>query len=321
MNLINSVRFSRLRAEAHYQFLLVFINLVDTFHAVRDLVAILIDRFRELLAREEFAIDFERKSPITKKLGDADHRIDKALTGMRSIINANLYSSNTAEVDAAQVLEVRFHTFGNIRQKPYEEESTAVQILVRELQQKYVQEVVTLGLVNWLNELGSAEQLFTQLFVERNAELANRPKESLREIRREIEDVYSKMIALVEADAIAHGNVNSSDFILQLNGQVKYFNEHEAHNPTRKELGEHVSVAPVETQPYTGKAVNVIPEVHYVEEGKPAKELVFTVDFTLAYKDNVNPGTAEIVIHGKGGYKGQKVVTFNIARTTGLAPV
>jgi hypothetical protein len=78
--------------------------------------------------------------------------------------------------------------------------------------------------------------------------------------------------------AIAHGNVNSSDFILQLNGQVKYFNEHEAHSPTRKDLGEHISVAPIETQPYTGKAVNVI--------------------------------------HGKGGYKGQKVISFNIARIT-----
>jgi hypothetical protein len=315
MNLINSIRFSRLRAEAHYQFLLVFINLVDTFHAVRDLVAILINEFREALSREEAAIDFERKSPVTKRLGEADRRIDKAVIGMKSIVNANLYSSNPAAVDAAQVLDDRFHSFGNIGQRPYEEESTAVQILVRELRQKYVQEVAVLGLETWVNDLDAAEQLFTQLFVERNAELAYRPRESLREIRRETGNIYFKMIALVEADAIARGNVNSSDFILQLNGQIKYFNEHEAHNPTRKELDEHVSVAPIETQPYTGKAVNVIPEVHYIEEGKPAKELTFTVDFTLTYRDNVKVGTAEMIIHGKGGYRGQKIVTFNIART------
>ncbi|MDR3266464.1 MAG: DUF6261 family protein [Tannerella sp.] len=315
MNLIHLIRFSRLRAEAHYQFLLVFINLVDSFNAVRDLVAILINDFKELLAQEELAIDFERKSPLTKKLGEADRRIDKALIGMRAIINANLYSNDTAEVEAAQVLDERFRTFGNIRQKPYEEESTAVQIFAKELQQKYSKEVIILKLTNWVNEIHAAEQLFTQLFVERNAELAGRPKENLREIRRNIEDGYYKMVALIEADAIANGNIKSSDFILQVNEQIKYFNEREAHRPVRKDLSEHVSVAPIETQAYTGKAVNVIPEVHYVEEGKPTKELTFTVDFTLTYKENINPGNAEIVIHGKGGYKGQKVVTFNIART------
>jgi hypothetical protein len=31
------------------------------------------------------------------------------------------------------------------------------------------------------------------------------------------------------------------------------------------------------------------------------------------YKDNVEVGTATLVIHGKGAYKGTKTVTFNIA--------
>lgn len=39
-----------------------------------------------------------------------------------------------------------------------------------------------------------------------------------------------------------------------------------------------------------------------------------TVDFSVTYRNNVNVGTATLILHGKGAYKGQKIVTFNIAR-------
>ncbi|MDR3236031.1 MAG: hypothetical protein LBT48_04805 [Prevotellaceae bacterium] len=55
-------------------------------------------------------------------------------------------------------------------------------------------------------------------------------------------------------------------------------------------------------------------EAHYREEGKPTVELVFAKDFDVTYKNNTDVGTADLTIHGKGAYKGQKLTTFNIAR-------
>jgi hypothetical protein len=54
--------------------------------------------------------------------------------------------------------------------------------------------------------------------------------------------------------------------------------------------------------------------VHYCEEGKPTVKLWLGKDFSVTYKNNVKVGMAELTIHGKGDYKGQKSVTFNIAR-------
>ncbi|MDR3261023.1 MAG: hypothetical protein LBT78_04225 [Tannerella sp.] len=36
-------------------------------------------------------------------------------------------------------------------------------------------------------------------------------------------------------------------------------------------------------------------------------------DFTVTYRKNIEVGTADLIIHGKGAYKGTKTVTFNIA--------
>jgi hypothetical protein len=53
--------------------------------------------------------------------------------------------------------------------------------------------------------------------------------------------------------------------------------------------------------------------VRYTDSKGAQLELVFAKDFTLTYKGNDRVGTATISIHGKGAYKGVKVVTFNIA--------
>jgi hypothetical protein len=50
------------------------------------------------------------------------------------------------------------------------------------------------------------------------------------------------------------------------------------------------------------------------EDGKETKNLSLGKDFDVSYKNNTNVGTAEVIIHGKGAYKGQFTVTFNIAR-------
>jgi hypothetical protein len=73
-------------------------------------------------------------------------------------------------------------------------------------------------------------------------------------------------------------------------------------------------VEPIDTQKYTEKAVVPIPKAYWRGNEKHATvELVFAKDFSLTYKNNIKIGTAEVTLHGKGAYKGQKTATFNIA--------
>jgi hypothetical protein len=73
-------------------------------------------------------------------------------------------------------------------------------------------------------------------------------------------------------------------------------------------------VAPIEIQKYTGKHITPVPTVSIKNEDGEFSELLFTVDFYITYKNNVEIGEAQIMIHGKGKYIGNYKSTFHIER-------
>lgn len=68
-----------------------------------------------------------------------------------------------------------------------------------------------------------------------------------------------------------------------------------------------ITTAPIDPVLYTGYAQK--PEVLMTDNGKSLAE---GVDYTLKYKNNVKPGTAEVTIAGKGNYKGKTNLQFTI---------
>jgi hypothetical protein len=73
-------------------------------------------------------------------------------------------------------------------------------------------------------------------------------------------------------------------------------------------------VEPVAIQKYTGKPVMPVSKVFIKKENEEFNELIFTVDFYITYKNNVEVGEAQIIIHGKGKYSGRYTSTFHIKR-------
>ncbi len=66
-------------------------------------------------------------------------------------------------------------------------------------------------------------------------------------------------------------------------------------------------VTGIENKVYTGTAITQ--EVKVTVDGKV---LVKDTDYTVTYKNNTEAGTAEVVITGKGNYKGTKTLSFTI---------
>ncbi len=79
---------------------------------------------------------------------------------------------------------------------------------------------------------------------------------------------------------------------------------------TKKNLSDSdvkVALTSNSIQKYTGKHIE--PGVHvYVNK----KTLTEGTDYTLTYKDNINPGTATAIVKGKGDYEGENSTTFTI---------
>lgn len=64
---------------------------------------------------------------------------------------------------------------------------------------------------------------------------------------------------------------------------------------------------------YTGHALKPKPKVR-VKIGKRMPTLKLGRDYTLSYAKNIVPGTAKIIIKGKGNFKGKRVVKFKVVR-------
>jgi hypothetical protein len=306
---IKLINFSRLRNEAHYEFLVIVLDLLLRFPSLIGLIQSFLQKFRELLEQEKHLVDADKKSPLTEKLTVADKRVDKDIAGIKNAIKSALNHFDPAVVDAAKVLNVRMKVFGNIKDKPYEEESAAVQVLIDDFKNRFAAQVQIVGLNQWVLELEQAENEFIAIFNERNTEIINRPQEKFIILRKEIEGVYKKIITAIQNNLnIIDGpgpDPSAIEFAKELNEQIKYANEH-AHHRIRYDIAE-TTVKVIDEQAYTGRQIIVIPDVWHGH-----KQLVLATDFNVTYKDNIAPGNAELTIHGIGDFKGQKTVTFNI---------
>jgi hypothetical protein len=307
---IKRADFNHLRNEAHYEILVVADSLLTKFPKVKALVNVFYTLFAQLLAREKLLVDASRKSPLTGELVATDKRIERDVTAIRDVVKSAVNHFTPAIAKAGKELSNRLKELGNLRDKPYEEESAAVQVLVGDLQTKFAAQVETVGLSAWVSELSAAETAFSALYLQRNAEDAARSQGNMEQVRKEIESVYRKMIVVIENNLNTAGEAICGQFALELNEAVKYANEH-IHHRTRHDIAE-ATVKSVEDQPCTGRPVIFFPEVWYER-----RELVATVDFTFAFRNNILPGNAEVTVYGIGAFKGKKTVTFTIVDIKG----
>jgi len=310
MNKIAAIRLSYLRNNAHDQFMYVFNNLVKAFPAVMTVVSALYPEFERLFTLEERLVNAIVGSDFTLQLADTDARIDRTVSGINSIVNAGIHHFNPTVVEAAKRVRICMNAFGNIEEKPYKEEASAVRILVTDLRSEYSVEIVVLALVPWVDELAMAGTDFDTLFRQRNAEWSDRPTEKLKDVRREVDAVYRPMTARISAAALMDDTGAFDEFILRLNREIKYFVDH-THHQTRRDIA-CINATSIASQTATGKHIMPVPQLFYPGEGKDSVELLFSVDFDLTYKNNIKPGTATIIVHGKGAYRGMKSFTFNI---------
>jgi hypothetical protein len=264
------------------------------------------------VATEQSLLNYNRKSLLTKPIADTDKRRDNDIDNIKLITTAYLSSTDPEKAEYARQIIDRLNVLKGIKTKSYTKETADIKVLLNDLRVTFKNALPLLGLTDWVNTLEADNNAFIALFEQRNTEWSNRPKGNMRQSRGVTDGLYYKMIGTLNSEVTLNGDTKYHSFIDRLNTRIKYYKEHEYH-PEHHDII-HSVAAPIPTQTYTGKAITPIPQVYYVEEGKETVELVFAVDFMVTYKENVNVGDAELLIHGKGKYTGKKTITFNIAR-------
>lgn len=312
MTKFNALLFKFLPNGAHYSFFKKATSeLAKAGDDVKDAVEPLDTELNKWFAQETANMDWYRKSALTTAIADADHRLDNALVGLSAQINAARHSVLPAVAVAAERLYIMLKSYGKVISKPYQEEIGDVDAILHHLNGDLAADAQTAGVAGWTPEITAAHAEFVSLLAERDAQSLKKPQLAFPETRRGIENVWHQIVNKVDAGVELNFSPDFERFINTLNPEIDRLNN-EFHR-AKRDISK-AQPAPIKPQPYTGLSCTPLPDSVLYVTPKGTERLELGKDFNITYKDNVEVGNAECTIVGKGAYRGQKTVTFIIAR-------
>ena len=322
MKKLLALHFKFLPFLAHYDFFeRLSALLASAVEALKTAIAALMPAFNTALANEEAVADWVRKSVLTEKIAEADAEDDRILVGINAIVQTGLHSSMSAIHESAVKVHVLLSEYGRVTRKSYDEEAGAIRNMLVHFTGDYAADVANLGMAMWVQQLQTAFNTFESLLAQRNAEQGEKPPFTARDVRKAIEEVYHQIEYVINANAAAGATpAPFAAFIDLLNPDIERLNA-EFHRALKDiSAPGATTIPPIPVQQFTEKPVTPLPaKVLYTENKgedtvKPTVELFLGKDYTVTYKNNIDVGMATLIVHGKGDYKGQVTLRFNIAR-------
>ena len=300
---------------AHLQFFYqTDLRLAAAGDDLQEAVAPLLPAYRTALAKENVSYLWVRKSELTKEIADAAEKLNSLVVLINSGVDFGSRSQMSAIAASGRKVHDLLKNYGDITAKPYDARAGAVREVLQHFTTDYTQDIANLGLAMQTQQLQAALNAFVNLLNQRSDERVEKPSYTAAEARKELEDAWQSIAYVIDSNAGASTSADFATFIAHLNPEIERINAEFHH--AQKDLGEgdHTVITPIPIQKYTGQLITLIPEVYYTEEEKPTLKLYLGNDFAITYKNNKDVGMAELTIHGKGKYKGQKTTTFTIAR-------
>jgi hypothetical protein len=257
-------------------------------------------------------MDINRKSPLTIQIDALDKGRDGYLTETKRTVKAATLSSIPETKAVGNTLMQVLKPFWNINTEPLASQTAQIGIFRDHYNANpdNAAAAATLNLTTVIQNLFDHNDQLEGLYGQRLIEDALIEGPSAESLKTPVVKAYDAFCTAVVQQLDALPSPSLQMVFDEMNDlRHKYVGR----QPKDLSKGDHCVIVSIPTQPHTGKAVTPIPEAHWHEDSKPTVELTFTKDFSLTYKNNKNAGMAEVTLHGKGAYKGQKTATFNIA--------
>jgi enamine deaminase RidA (YjgF/YER057c/UK114 family) len=211
-------RYENLRNEAHVEFNGTFSALVEKYGAATLGISPLFDVYRPIYAEEVALLDTIRKSGYTAELDAQDHVRDGIYRGFTDAIKSALNHFDAAKREAAHRLSAVFDHYGNIASRSYDEETAAIDDLLRELATgANATALSTLALNDWAAQLHAENRAFDALIRARYSETATRPTTRMRTARIATDTALRAILYHMEALVTVNGETAYAPFINELN--------------------------------------------------------------------------------------------------------
>jgi hypothetical protein len=308
----------------HLEFHVLSYKICSDYAAQIDAPALITD-YHDALKQEEQVYRWLRKSEFTAKKAETDYTRDKILRNMAAIVRTNMKHFDPAVRNRALHVHNLLESYDNATKADYDAETADIDSLITRLQSSDYQEAVaTLGLCGWINELEHENVLFKSYVSAAAQEKLAKPKTAPRVARRQTDNALRSITTRIASLVVLNGQDNYAGFISRFNVLVSHYNtlmhEHYGRLHARIDITPSI-IEMIPVQQYTGEPVFVIPKLTLTMT-REGKQLVlhplFSEDFLVTYRNNVEPGTATLIIRGIGKYTGEITTTFSITHTSSI---
>jgi hypothetical protein len=225
MNVID-LSLTRLRNEEHFQFQTDFKKLVETGNPATLNIAEAFNAYVQVYNDESQALDVIRKSAISDDIVEADGVRDSIFRGFSDAILSASRHFNAGVKQAALRLQVVIEHYGNIARKPYDEETAAINSLVKDLRTTYTSDVTAIsGLTEWITELAAKNDAFESLKKSRYTEESAKTLLRMKEVRVRADAAYHTITSRIHALMLINGEAGYTGFVNELNTRIDSYSK------------------------------------------------------------------------------------------------
>ena len=234
---LNNFHLSRLRNDEHFQFLTELRDAIVRFGAPALKIEAQYNEWLPVYAQEDEALKKIMKSAITAEIQAADQRRDQLFRGMVDVSRSALNHFRPDVQEAARRLKILFDTYGNVAQKPLNEQTSAVYNLLQDIKDKFAAEAQQVAITDWAAELETANQAFASLMKDRYEESAMKTDLVLRQVRLRADELYRLIIERINALVVVEGAEPYAEFIRFWNTVIAKYATIVAQRAGRKKNG------------------------------------------------------------------------------------
>lgn len=213
-----------LRNEEHYKFGIDFAGLVSKHNPETLGIQPLFPAFQSTFSIEVINLDVVRGSAVTDELVDFDIKRDVTFSGLAGTVKAALNHFIPEVRAAAARLQKLLDTYGNLAEKPYDQETAAIYKLVDDMQGNYSDDATTVGITGWVEELSRLNHAFDTLKNSRYTENASKPQENLKLARKATDKAYQAIVKRINALIEVNGETAYTAFVGELNQRIENYN-------------------------------------------------------------------------------------------------
>jgi hypothetical protein len=223
-NVILRMNYAHLRNEVHVTFHETANTLVVRFSPDTLGVREKYDIYKPLFDEEVSLLDTIKKSGYTGAIEEQDSRRDIIFRGFVDAVKSATNHFNLEKREAAARVSLVAEHYGNIAAKSFDEETAAIDDLLRELRSgDYTETVAALALNDWLTQLDTENQRFKELILARYEETAKRPILNMKATRTKVDKAFLDIVYQIEALVLVNGITAYEPFIKELNAVIERY--------------------------------------------------------------------------------------------------